>query len=211
MDSSSLPLIEEKISQHSEKNSAAVWHSGDWTAPIVLQPEKLLSGDSDGAASNDIVASSKEGVKVITLEFDNLHRILKNGSPLYRKYLQRQKPAGLSYEGPMQTTIMSQAIEKLLKESSEKLNILELIDMNTGLRKLTALQKRHLECLAEGPVAFNPGERLWRAGAPVDKAYMVVAGTASFVVRQRNNFRGTGNPGMLDVSLFMYHLNCRNT
>jgi len=77
------------------------------------------------------------------------------------------------------------------------LNILELIDMNTGLRKLTAVQKRHLECLAEGPIAYNPGERLWKAGAPVDKAFLVIAGTASFVVRRRNSFRGPGNAGML--------------
>jgi len=197
--SASLPLIDENSSPDPDKDDLAVWHSGDWTGPIVLQPEKLLSGDSEHASNYDIVATSREGVKIITLEFDNLHKILQLGSPLYRKYLQRQKPTGSSYEGPMQTTLMSPDTEKLLKDSSEKLNILELIDMNTGLRKLTALQKRHLECLAEGPIAFNPGERLWRAGAPVDKAFLVVAGTASFVVRQRNasTFR-SGNPGMLD-------------
>ena len=195
----SLPQIEENKS-HSEKDSIAVWHSGDWTGPIVLQPEKKLSGDSDDAASHDIVATSNEGVKVITLEFKNLNRILKNGSPLYRKYLARQQSAGSPYDGPMQTNLVP-AIEKLLVECSEKLNILELIDMNNGLRKLTAVQKRHLECLAEGPIAFNPGERLWKAGAPVEKAFLVVAGTASFVVRRRNSFRGPGNPGMLGVSL----------
>lgn len=194
--SKSLPLIEENES-HDEKDSNAVWHSGDWTGPIVLQPEKQLSGDSDNAASNDIVATSKEGVKIITLEFKHLHKILKNGSPLYRKYLKRQQSAGSAYEGPVQTNIVGPATEKLLKESSEKLNILELIDMNTGLRKLTAVQKRHLECLAEGPIAYNPGERLWRAGGPVDKAFLVVAGTASFVVRRRTSFRGQGNAGML--------------
>jgi len=194
--SNSLPFIEENES-HSDKDSIAVWHSGDWTAPIALQPEKRLSGDSDNAASNDIVATSKEGVKVITLEFKSLHKILQNGSPLYRKYLKRQNSSGQTSEGPIQTNIFSPATEKLLKESSEKLNILELINMNTGLRKLTAVQKRHLECLAEGPVAFNPGERLWRAGAPVDKAFLVIAGTASFVVRRRNSVRIQGKPGML--------------
>jgi hypothetical protein len=206
--SKSLPLIEENES-HDENDSNAVWHSGDWTGPIVLQPEKQLSGDSDNAASNDIVATSKEGVKIITLEFKHLHKILKNGSPLYRKYLKRQQSAGSAYEGPVQTNIVGPATEKLLKESSEKLNILELIDMNTGLRKLTAVQKRHLECLAEGPIAYNPGERLWRAGGPVDKAFLVVAGTASFVVRRRTSFRGQGNAGMLGVSLFMCYLNYR--
>eukprot|EP00535_Pseudo-nitzschia_heimii_P006923 CAMPEP_0197189262 /NCGR_PEP_ID=MMETSP1423-20130617/19463_1 /TAXON_ID=476441 /ORGANISM="Pseudo-nitzschia heimii, Strain UNC1101" /LENGTH=1386 /DNA_ID=CAMNT_0042641321 /DNA_START=116 /DNA_END=4279 /DNA_ORIENTATION=+ len=180
-----------------EKDSVAVWHSGDWTGPIALQPEKRLSGESDIAATHDIVATSKEGVKVITLEFKNLHRILKNGSHLYRKYLKRQKAAGLNSEGPLPTNLVSPTTEKLLREASKKLNILELIDVNAGLRKLTAVQKRHLECLAEGPVAFNPGERLWRAGAPVDKAFLVVAGTASFVVRRNNSVRTPGNSGML--------------
>jgi len=192
--SNSLPLIEENESSLG-KDSNTVWHSGDWTGPIALQPEKQLSGDSDNAASNDIVATSKEGVKIITLEFKSLHKILKNGSSLYRKYLKRQQSAG--YDGPVQKNVVGPATEKLLKECSEKLNILELIDMNTGLRKLTAVQKRHLECLAEGPIAYNPGERLWKAGAPVDKAFLVIAGTASFVVRRRNSLRGQGNAGML--------------
>jgi len=195
--SNSLSLSEVNGLQSDKEDSIAVWQSGDWTGPIALQPEMRLSGDSDSAASSDIVATSKEGVKVITLEFKNLHRILKNGSPLYRKYLKRQKSAGSAYEGPEQTNILGPVTRKLLKESSEKLNILELIDMNTGLRKLTAVQKRHLECLAEGPVAFNPGERLWRTGAPVDKAFLVVAGSASFVVRRRTSFRAPGNSGML--------------
>ena len=204
--SNTLSLIEEDGS-HSAEDSIAVWHSGDWTGPIALQPEKRLSGDSDNAASHDIVATSKEGVKVITLEFKNLHRILKNGSPLYRKYLKRQNSSGSTSEVPMQTNIACPATAKLLEESSEKLNILELIDMNTGLRKLTAVQKRHLECLAEGPVAFNPGERLWRAGAPVDKAFLVVEGTASFVIRRNNSIRAPANSGMLGVSIHFYHLN----
>jgi hypothetical protein len=198
--STSLPLIEENESNLG-KDSNTVWHSGDWTGPIALQPEKQLSGDSDNAASNDIVATSKEGVKIITLEFKSLHKILKNGSSLYRKYLKRQQSS--AYDWPVQTNMVGPATEKLLKESLEKLNILELIDMNTGLRKLTAVQKRHLECLAEGPIAYNPGERLWKAGAPVDKAFLVIAGTASFVVRRRNSFRGPGNAGMLGVSLYM--------
>jgi len=192
----SLPLIEED-KFHVDSDSIAVWHSGDWTGPISLQPEKRLSGDKENAANHDIVATSKEGVKVITLEFKNLHKILKNGSSLYRKYLKRQKPASSTSDGPVQSNIISQATEKLLKESSDKLNILELIDMNTGLRKLTAVQKRHLECLAEGPIAFNPGERLWKAGAVVDKAFLVVAGTASFVIRRSNSVRTPTNPGML--------------
>jgi len=183
------------------KGPSTVWHSGDWTGPLSLQPEKRLSGESESSAYKDIVATSKEGVKVITLEFKALDIILKAGSPLYRQYLKRQKQIILRSEVSVQTNIVSLETKKLLDKSTEKLNILELIDMNSTLRKLTAVQKRHLECLAQGPVAFNPGERLWRAGAPVDEAFIVVAGTASFVVRRRTSFHGphasVTNTGML--------------
>jgi hypothetical protein len=64
--------------------------------------------------------------------------------------------------------------------------MVELLDFNSVLRKFSAVQKRHLECLAEGPVHYMPGERLWRAGAPVDKAFLLVSGSASFVPKRRN-------------------------
>lgn len=182
-----LALIEEDAQEEPLK-SMAVWHAGDWTGPIALQPEKRLSGESGQAGETDIVAMSTEGVKVITVEFASLHNILMTGSPLYRKYLERrsQQQRRLSYaEGVLQSSI-SPATEKLLNEALHKCNVLDLLDQNSALRKLSAVQKRHLESLAEGPIAFNPGERLWRAGAPVDNAYLVIAGTASFVPRRRN-------------------------
>jgi glyoxylase-like metal-dependent hydrolase (beta-lactamase superfamily II) len=45
-------------------NSTAVWHAGDWTGPISLQPEKQLSGESQLSRTHDVVAMSKQGVKV---------------------------------------------------------------------------------------------------------------------------------------------------
>jgi hypothetical protein len=186
-DSVALGLIDED-EQETESRPTAVWHAGDWTGPIALQPDKRLSGASDQADQNDIVAMSTEGVKVITIEFASLHNVLMNGSPLYRKYLDRrtQQQRRLSYaEGTLHSGTCS-ATQKILTESLETLNVLDLLDQNSTLRKLSAVQKRHLESLAEGPIAFNPGERLWRSGAPVDNAYLVVAGTASFVPRRRN-------------------------
>jgi hypothetical protein len=174
--------------QETPLESMAVWHAGDWTGPIALQPDKRLSGESDQSENNDIVAMSSEGVKVITVDFASLHNILVTGSPLYRKYLERrqQQQRRLSYaEGLLQSSICS-ATQKLLNDSLQTLNVLDLLDQNSALRKLSAVQKRHLESLAEGPMAFNPGERLWRSGAPVDNAFLVVAGTASFVPRRRN-------------------------
>mmetsp|Transcript_31615 Transcript_31615/g.52175 ORF Transcript_31615/g.52175 Transcript_31615/m.52175 type:complete len:1449 (+) Transcript_31615:454-4800(+) len=168
----------------SQGRLGAVWHAGDWTGPISLQPDKRLSGESPMSPSHDVVAMSLEGVKVITVEYSNLHAILKSGSALYRKYLgrrsQQRKVAAEHEDGKPNTT------QKLLDDAMRNLNVLELLDCNSALRKLSAVQKRHLESLAEGPISLQPGERLWRAGAPVDKAFVVISGTASFVPRRRN-------------------------
>lgn len=179
--------------------NGAVWHAGDWTGPIALQPDKRLSGESDLSRSHDIVAMSTEGVKVITVEFSSLHLILKSGSALYRKYLDRtlQQKRHLSLEVNSEASTNSAATHKLLTTALKKLNIIELLDQNSALRKLAAVQKRHLESLAEGPIGFGPGERLWRVGAPVDKAFLVVAGNASFVPQRRN----AGSASVCRVSL----------
>ncbi len=67
-----------------------------------------------------------------------------------------------------------------------RLEILELFELNSTLRKMTAVQKRHLETLAEGPKYFAPGERLWRVGAQVEHVFIIVGGTVSFVAKRRN-------------------------
>lgn len=68
----------------------------------------------------------------------------------------------------------------------KNLNIIELLDNNSTFRKLNAVQKRHLESLAEGPLYYAPGQRLWRSGQQVDKAFIVVAGTVAFVAKRRS-------------------------
>jgi CRP-like cAMP-binding protein len=75
---------------------------------------------------------------------------------------------------------------EMKEELNKNLNVLDLLELNSAFRKLSAVQKRHLESLAEGPVSFIPGERLWRAGTAVDKAFIVVAGTVSFIIGRRN-------------------------
>jgi CRP-like cAMP-binding protein len=129
---------------------------------------------------------SSVGVKVITVEFAGLHRILKSGSPLYRKYLDRKAVQDRVNKDLTTHTDHSNSTEKMLEDALKDLNILELLNCNSALRKLTAVQKRHLESLAEGPIVFQPGERLWRAGTPVDKAFIIVSGTASFAPKRRN-------------------------
>lgn len=180
----SLPSIAEK----SEEDGlvGAVWYAGDWTGPIALQPERTLSGESRLSDSHDVVAISNEGVKVITIEISHLHPILKSGSPLYRKYLDRRAQQERAQSLEMSEGEDVNATEQLLGEALRNLNILELLNCNSAMRKLSAVQKRHLESLAEGPVSFLPGERIWRSGAPVDRAFIIVSGTASFVPRRRN-------------------------
>lgn len=163
----------------------AVWHAGDWTGPLALQPDRHLSGESKTSSDHDVVAISSVGVKVITIDTCALHAILKAGSPLYRRYLERkasQERAKLE----ITSTEATSTTEQLLDDAVKNLNVLELLNCNSALRKLNAVQKRHLESLAEGPISFQPGERLWRAGTPVDKAFLLVSGTASFVPKRRN-------------------------
>mmetsp|Transcript_17577 Transcript_17577/g.26678 ORF Transcript_17577/g.26678 Transcript_17577/m.26678 type:complete len:1423 (+) Transcript_17577:418-4686(+) len=179
---SSLIPIREQL----DAGFGAVWHAGDWTGPISLQPEKRLSGDSPLQSTHDVVAMSLEGVKVITVEFSNLHAILKSGSSLYRKYLERRNQQRKNIMELGSGSSLRNSTAALLVDAKRNLNVLELLDCNSALRRLSAVQKRHLESLAEGPVSYQPGERLWRAGAPVDKAFVVVSGTASFVPKRRN-------------------------
>jgi CRP-like cAMP-binding protein len=156
------------------------------TGPLSLQPDRLLSGESSTSASHDIVAVSYEGVKVITVEFSSLHSILKNGSSLYNKYLERN--------GMIQSKLeMSFTEKKVIGEVVDEACVHELLDINSTLRKLNAVQKRHLESLAEGPIRFQPGDRLWRAGGAVDRAFIIVSGSASFVAKRRNAGSASGS------------------
>jgi hypothetical protein len=153
-----------------------VWHAGDWTGPIALQPEKSLSGESKTSSTHDIVAVSKEGVKIITIDYSSLHTILKHGSELYRKYLERTGHL-IDFNASDSKFIAGQT-------ALPDLNVLELLNCNSALRKLSAVQKRHVESLAEGPITFMPYEKMWQSGAIVDRAFIIVSGTAFFQVRR---------------------------
>jgi len=167
-----------------KKNRQAVWFAGDWTGPRSLQPEKIFSGESSLSETHDIVAMSQEGVKVITIEFANLHKILKNGSALYRKYLFRKtRSTNARNTNHLQIRELS---EKNTQGGLNNPSVIEILECNSTLRKLTAVQKRHLESLAEGPVQYPPGEKLWCAGTVVDKAFVIISGTAHFLPMRRN-------------------------
>ncbi len=116
------------------------------------------------------------------VDFSNLHTILRQGSALYRKY-----NLSLSeHHSCVIPSTISQTAAAIFTNAVKTLNITDLLDCNTALRKLSAVQKRHLECLVEGPVVYTPGQRLWRSGSTVDKAFIIVAGTVSFVPKRRH-------------------------
>lgn len=187
-DRSRTNLVRIEENEEEGNGEAAVWHAGDWTGPIALQPDYRLSGECENSKTHDVVAISPEGVKVITVEFSSLHAILKTGSLLYRRYLERKAHQERATMDDSQSGRLSNATptDQLLDEAMRTMNVLELLNCNSALRKLSAVQKRHLESLAEGPIGFQPGERLWRAGTPVDRAFVIVSGTASFVPKRRN-------------------------
>jgi len=165
----------------------AIWQAGDWTGPISLQPEKHMSGESALSKTHDVVAMSQQGVKVITIDYASLHKILKSGSSLYRTYLQRRKDKEITYSNQApDECLVGVPNGALFEDAVRNLEIIELLEHNSTLRKLSAVQKRHLESLAEGPVYFAAGQRLWRSGAAVENAFIIVGGTVSFVAKRRN-------------------------
>ena len=148
---------------------------------------------------NDIMS------QVITVEFANLHTILKNGSPLYRTYLERK--ANVTSPDTIPKCLKGVPNSEMFEDNVRNLNVIEILECNSTLRKLSAFIKRHLESLAEGPHYYSPGQRLWRSGATVDKAFIVVAGTVAFVAKRRNaGSAGVGMPSKdkIAVSILVF-------
>lgn len=160
--------------EEDEDQSETVWHAGDWTGPIALQPNILLA--ASGRAAGDMVAVSTEGVRVIILQVKDLEKILLRGSQLYRKYLAVQNNQEIDSDGQTKERIPRtlQGVPVVLH------HVLEVLKFNSVLGRLPAHQKRALESIAEGPRVFQPGETLWKMGDRVDNAFLVMAGTAQF-------------------------------
>jgi hypothetical protein len=148
-------------------------------------------------------------LQVITLQMKYLHPILKNGSKLYRKYLEMQENQAreanamremFEEDGEFSAEYKAEELEQMLLHD----NVLEVIRYNSVLSKFTALQKRHFESLAEGPRFFDPGAPLWEVGRPVDFAFLIVSGSAQYIRTHRNKWQQNrrGSTGsMSDVSI----------
>eukprot|EP00814_Leptocylindrus_danicus_P018658 CAMPEP_0116022022 /NCGR_PEP_ID=MMETSP0321-20121206/10740_1 /TAXON_ID=163516 /ORGANISM="Leptocylindrus danicus var. danicus, Strain B650" /LENGTH=1337 /DNA_ID=CAMNT_0003493015 /DNA_START=171 /DNA_END=4180 /DNA_ORIENTATION=- len=160
-----------------QKAPHAVWFAGDWTGPRALQPDLALSGESETSSTRDVVAVSGTGVKVITIEFSVLHTILLNGSDLYRKYNERLRQQALKDK---KTPKGSSAKLSRSERAMLHFNLVDLLEHNSTLRKLRAVQKRHMESIVDGPFMFEPDQILWKAGEQVDKVFIIVFGTAKY-------------------------------
>lgn len=157
-----------------------IWHAGDWTGPVSLQPdlikcERVVPGENQ---ARDILAIPREGVKVILLLMKDLHQILKAGSKYYRRYLSiedRQRGHGHDSSTYLGTKV---------NHSHESL--IDVLQFNSVLACLHPKQKRHLESLAEGPRHFPSQSMLWKVGDPVDFAYIIVSGSAALTKKTTN-------------------------
>eukprot|EP00549_Striatella_unipunctata_P000159 CAMPEP_0118677008 /NCGR_PEP_ID=MMETSP0800-20121206/2376_1 /TAXON_ID=210618 ORGANISM="Striatella unipunctata, Strain CCMP2910" /NCGR_SAMPLE_ID=MMETSP0800 /ASSEMBLY_ACC=CAM_ASM_000638 /LENGTH=687 /DNA_ID=CAMNT_0006572609 /DNA_START=186 /DNA_END=2249 /DNA_ORIENTATION=- len=215
-----------------QNHQPAVWHAGDWSGPLSLQPDGNLSAEnSDGP--KDVVALSAEGVKVIMVSMKDLHHILKSGSKLYRKYLMAKEKQAAEEEAMKALMIRNEALaaeqqtqngcgpnygmESIPEQQTYQWfvhdNLLEVLRFNSALGKLNASQKRHLESLAEGPRLFDPGTCLWQVGDPVDFAFLIVSGTAGFISQsQRTTQFGSrrGSTGSMQTASDRPHIRIEN-
>ena len=179
------------MSGTSEK-ATTVWHAGDWTGPVSLQPDISRSAHvPDSNQLGDIVALSEEGVKVIVLKMKDVVRILKTGSKLFRKYFALMEDKEENKDNYLSSSNLRYSPQDAVEGSSE---LIEVIECNSVLRNLTAMQKRCLESLAEGPRFFQAVAPLWKVGDPVDYAYLIVGGSATIEKKEAPKI-GTGRMG----------------
>lgn len=158
--------------------SAVVWHAGDWTGPIALQPDiDLAAKTSANEQPKNIVALSAQGVKVISLLMTELDKILMRGSKLYRKYMGIEEKYGAG--DWICSNDMAAHVQARGENPASRL-VLDSLKINSLLGSLYASQIRALESIADGPRVFHAGDYLWKAGDPCNFAYLIAAGSATF-------------------------------
>jgi len=165
----------------SSGDKPAIWHAGDWTAPLSLQPDPHLSADCSTHINADVVAISPQGVKVILVYMKDLEAILKF-SPLYRQYVASNRV--VNDAGPFRSKGSVSSINSI-----QRTHFLEIINCNSVFRTLTASQKRHLQSLVEGPKFYQAGQILWQVGMGVDFAFIIISGTSTFTSKHKRNRR----------------------
>lgn len=188
--SSSYLTESDRVFSGTNQRNPKVWHAGDWSAPSCLQPESTLRQEDFLC---DIVAASSQGVQVILINMQDLHKILKGGSPLYRKFL------GIHGDKGRRERELQNPQASILDKGK---TFLETINYNSALRNMAESQKRHLESLAEGPRFFETGKAIWSMGSRVDFAFLVLKGTTRFCNPKRNRQMRRCSTGMLSEQPF---------
>jgi hypothetical protein len=182
--------VEEADSREAdEADSPTLWYAGDWIGPVALQPDiKRSALKASTEPLQDIVAVPSEGVKVIMLQMRDLEAILKRGSKLYRKYLELQRTHAAQEAAILARVRGEEASlsDGLVDISANRL--LQVLQCNFVLGNLSALQKRSLESIAEGPRVFGAGSTLWSIGDRCNYSFLLVGGTVSF--KHTNRHRG---------------------
>jgi hypothetical protein len=172
---------EDEDEEVDETDSPTIWYAGDWIGPVALQPDiKRSALKASNEPLQDILAVPREGVKVIMLPMKDLEAILKRGSKRYLKYLNLQRTR-TAHEaallGSMRGKTASPSLGPLYFASNY---LLEVLQCNSVLQNLSALQKRSLESIAEGPRVFEAGSTLWNVGDHCNYSFLIVTGTVSF-------------------------------
>jgi hypothetical protein len=138
--------------------------------------------------------------QVITWDMKDIHGILQSGSPSYRKYLAETKRNGEKVERSFSITGGRKQVDvddehsttesTVLSRQSGDTSFLNVLMYNSALSKISAVQKRNLEFLSEGPIRYERDQPIWSVGQKVDYAYLIVSGTAVF--RSNPGRRGGG-------------------
>jgi hypothetical protein len=186
----SMKVDEADSSEVDEADSPIFWYAGDWIGPVALQPDiKRSALKASNEPLQDIVAVPSEGVKVIMLPMKDLEVILKRGSKLYRKYLEVQRTHAVHEAAIMARMRSDEASPSDGLADLPANRLLQVLQCNFVLGNLSALQKRSLESIAEGPRVFEAESTLWSIGDRCNYSFLLVAGTVSF--KHTNRPRGS--------------------
>jgi hypothetical protein len=129
--------------------------------------------------------------QVITWDMKDIHAILQSGSLSYRKYIAETIRNGEKVEKSFSITEGRKQVDvaddehsltesTVLSRQSGDTSFLNVLMYNSALSKISAVQKRNLEFLSEGPIRYERDQPIWSVGQKVEYAYLIVSGTAVF-------------------------------
>ena len=70
--------------------------------------------------------------------------------------------------------------DRSLQALHTRSSFIDVLNCNSSLRKLSPLQKNHLEAIADPPQRLSAGANVWSVGQPVVNAFLIVRGSIKF-------------------------------